>query len=175
MRLLLIPLAFIPTLAYGQDPRPEVISTVPADVFNYFAWAAGVLIVGLVGAIITLFKRQGKTGLSSEEHEWLKWLKDVHDNRDQDGILGWMVPRPWGEMLSNIAQAVKQQAEVADVRDRLEQEQTERREQVEALLREQKDIMQIALETNTKVGMALEDNHKVLERVEQLLRRQDLS
>jgi flagellar motility protein MotE (MotC chaperone) len=172
MRFLLL-LILLPTVAYGQDPRPEVVSTVPADVFNYFAWAAGIIIAAQAAGVVALFKRSGKAGLSQEEHEWLKWLKDTHDQRDTDGILTWMVPRPWGEILKNVQEAVKQQMEVDEVRERLEQEQTERREQVEALLREQKDIMQIAMETNIKIGTALDNNHNVLGRVEQLLASKD--
>jgi len=175
MRVILILfLATMPALAYGQpiEPAPTVTNDVSADVFNYFAWSAGAIILGLVGAISVLWHSRSKSGLSSEEHAILVWLKDAHDQKTE-GVFNWMVPRVWGEMLTNVAEATKQQQDIGEVRERLDQEQTERREQVEALLREQKDIMQIALETNNKVGTALEGNQKILEKVEELLKKKE--
>ncbi len=172
MRYLIVLLVLMPAFAFGQpgpEPAPKVTESVSAEMFNYFAWAAGVVILGLVAAIGILWRSRGQSGLSAEEHEWLKWLKDTHDNRDQDGILTWVVPRPWGEILKNIQEAIKQQSEIEEVRDRLEQEKTERREQVETLLREQKDMMRIGMEANAKISIALENNHQVLDRVERLL------
>ncbi len=173
MHYLMIALILLPVIVFGQPvepvPSPTVTTNVPADVFNYFAGAAGLIILGLVSAIGILWKSRAQSGMSADEHEMLKWLKDSHDQKTE-GVFDWIVPRVWGTTLSNLAKAAKQQADINDVRDRLEQEQTERREQVEALLREQKDIMQIALETNNKVGSALEDNHRILEKVAELLK-----
>ena len=162
-------LLFWPALAYAQDPRPEVTTAVPADVFNYFAWAAGIIVVGLVAGIVALFRRQGMTGLSKEESEWLKWLQIAHDSKDSDGVYNWMVPRSWGTVITQVAICLKKQEEIVDVRKRLEQEQTERRQQVETLLREQKDIMQAALESTTRIGVALESSNNLQQRIERLL------
>ena len=127
----------IPLVAFGApDPittnAPEVTSDVSADLFNYFAWAAGIVILGLVLAIGVLWRSRGHSGLSVEQNAMLAWLKESHDQKT-DGVFDWMIPKIWGEMLTNIAEAAKQQGDINDVRDRLEQEQTERREQVEAL------------------------------------------
>ena len=168
MRALLFTFLLMPAIAYGQDPRPDVTSGVPADVFNYFAWAAGIIILGLVGAVVALFRgRSG--GLSAEEHEWLKWLKETHDSKDADGILSWMVPRA---SINEILTYVKKQEIIDEYRDRLEQEQTDRREQVETLLREQKDIMQGALSMTNSVGQAIDQHNVQLDSIKNLLERQ---
>ena len=171
MRIFIGLLILIPAIVFGQpiEPSPTVTNAVPADVFNYFAGAAGAIILGLVAAIGILWRSRAKSGMSTEEHEMLKWLKDSHDQKTE-GVFDWIIPRIWGTTLVDLAEAAKQQEDINDVRDRLEQEQTERREQVEALLREQKDIMQMSLETNNKVGSALEDSHKILETVAELLK-----
>jgi hypothetical protein len=175
MRLLFPLLILLPAVVFGQDiptEAPKIKDAVSGEVFNYFAWAASAIIIGLVGAIGIMWRSRSKSGLSADEHAILLWLKEAHDQKTE-GVFNWMVPRVWGETLANIAEACKQQADIGEVRDRLEKEQTERREQVEALLREQKDIMQIALDTNIRVGTALEGNQKILEKVEELLKKKE--
>lgn len=55
--------------------------------------------------------------------------------------------------------------EIDDLRKRLEQEQTDRRQEAERLLREQKDIMKEVMVTCTAVATALQENTKALERL----------
>ena len=60
-------------------------------------------------------------GLTDDEHAWLKELHAMHDNRDDDGVLKWWVPRSWGDIVKSSLDTtkemhlvIKRQAEVLE-------------------------------------------------------------
>ena len=136
--LFFILLLVAPAIVFAQEPRPKVVTEVPADLFNYFAWAAGVVIAALVAAIVVLY-RSKSAGLSIEQ---ATSLKKVHDD---------LLP----------------------LVEKLESEQEGRREDIERLMGEQKDVFVKGLELTGKLPPLMNDLRGLLERVERLLRNME--
>jgi len=127
MPRLLLALVLILSLAspaLAADP-PEVVSGVPADVFNFVCWAAGVIIAAEAVAIVGLFRTKiasievpesPSCGLTPDEHEALIWLRNTHDSRDEDGILNWVTPRSYGTILKKLEAAADNAREASAIR-----------------------------------------------------------
>ena len=123
----------------AQEARPDVTSGVPADVFNYFAWAAGAVILALSGACVILY-RSKSSGLTPAQ---VIVLQKIHD--DLLPLVG-----------------------------KLEIEQVGRREDIERLMGEQKEVFVKGLELTGKLPPLMGDLKTLLERVERLLRNQEI-
>lgn len=91
--------------AEGATPTGD---TVPSWVFNLASGIASVVILALVAACLALWsKLSKKSALTGEQATQLKDLHEWHDNRDDDGVLKWMVPRVWVELLHQLIQGQK--------------------------------------------------------------------
>lgn len=115
--------------ALAADP-PEVVSGVPADVFNFVCWAAGVIIAAEAAGIVALFRTKiasievpeaPSCGLTPDEHEALIWLRNTHDSRDENGILNWVYPREHGVILKKLAAAAENAREASGIRTEAQQ------------------------------------------------------
>lgn len=116
--------------AFGQEPTPAIPQAPQGDTFPAALGYAAIALAGTVWGGMSLVVR----------HLW-KGLSDLSKSHQ--------------EALD--AQALNHKTEVDGLRDRLEKEQRERREEVERLTKEQKDIFRETLVTSSEVGSALRD------------------
>lgn len=133
--ILILCLVLAPTIVLGQD---KIENAVSAEVFNYFIWAAGIIITGLSTAMVFLW-RSKSSGLTANQ---IAILKKIHD--DLLPLVG-----------------------------KLETEQEGRRDDIERLMGEQKDVFIKGLELTGKLPPLMESLKALLERVERLLRTQE--
>jgi len=120
----------------------DVKEAVPAELFNWFVGSAIAIIGGLVSAIIALWLRKGVT--------------------EQD--------RQHLALLPTLAQNAINQTQIDNLTQQLIKEQADRREDIERLVGEQKDLMVSSLEMNNTLGTSLDGVKSTLERVETALR-----
>ena len=133
--ILILCLVLLPTIVLGQD---KIEGAVSAEVFNYFAWAAGAIITGLSTAMVFLWRSKA-SGLTMDQ---VAILKKIHD--DLLPLVG-----------------------------KLENEQEGRRDDIERLMGEQKDVFVKGLELTAGLTPLMESLKALLERVERLLRTQE--
>jgi len=168
MRFITLLIVMLPTVVLAQETT-KVSSNVPADIFNYFTATAALIIISLVGAIIALWRKQGSE-LSKAEHEWLKALYEMHNVKDVDGIYTWMTPR---STIFSILAKVNTLETVQSVTTRLDLEQEGRRQDIERLMSEQKEVFIKGLELTGKLPLLMNEIKRLLERVEVLLSDKD--
>ena len=166
----------IDKLTGGHGPKDNEL--VPAWLFYWLLGIGAAVITGMVAAMRVLWTSlTGKLehiggGLSVEQVAQLKELRDAHlgeGSKDVDGIHRWYVPRAWGDQIAKMTAVLErmegQLAHSGDLQQRLDTEQTQRREEAERLLREQNDLMREVMVTCATISKALEDNTRALERI----------
>lgn len=102
--LLLVIAGFAFAQGGGPSPTPNVPGdTVPAWVFY---WVLGIAtFIGIVWSAVTkiLWDRGNKvSALSEEERSHLKQLYDWHNQKDDDQVPLWYVPRSWLELVRRL-------------------------------------------------------------------------
>jgi hypothetical protein len=89
--------------AFAADPPGPAGDTVPTWVFQLCSAIATTVILALVAACIALWgKVSKKSALTDVQSGQLKDLHEWHDERDADGILKWMLPRTFVDLLHQI-------------------------------------------------------------------------
>jgi hypothetical protein len=110
MRYLLavILLMLFSSVALGQ-PGPPTSSaptpdpTIPTWVFQLCSAIASTVILALVAVVIAMWHRLGKkSALTEVQVGQLKDLHEWHDQRDADGVLKWMLPRTFLDLLNQV-------------------------------------------------------------------------
>lgn len=116
----------------------EVADPIPAELFNWFIGISGSIMAAMAAAITALWLRKGVT---SEDRKNLA-------------------------LLPALAANAVNQTQIDNLNEKLIIEQAERREDIERLVGEQKDLMVGSLEMNNKLSGSLDGVKSALERVE---------
>jgi hypothetical protein len=123
----------------------DVAEPIPAELFNWFVGIAVAIVTAMAAAITALWLRKGVT---SEDRKNLA-------------------------LLPALAANVINQTQIDNLNQKLITEQSERRQDIERLVGEQKDLMVSSLGMNNKLSTSLDGVKTALERVETTLKEQE--